>query len=240
MGNSAEDPALGAAAQQFSVPVLKSETGTEYIEDTTYCTYFIIGRFEGPEYEALHKTPHRILGPTALLQLAEKKESLPSINRPMYTQAMLGTVVVFTGFRKKDELVITETRFSAFLSIFDRFFIPITDQTHQHDTQHGWQHQEGNGGEGDAPDRKLLRRRQVQVRGDIQSTDHVYGLGNGALGGTGRAGEPRFKRQTGTSRRGNLTKMILKKKKFDLFTDRDTQAETVLRSKGLLLRISRR
>jgi hypothetical protein len=47
----------------------------------------------------------RILGPTALLQLAEKKESLPSINRPMYTQTLLGTVVVFTGFRKKDELV---------------------------------------------------------------------------------------------------------------------------------------
>ena len=47
----------------------------------------------------------RILGPTALLQLAEKKESLPSITRPMYTRAMVGIVVVFTGFRKKDELV---------------------------------------------------------------------------------------------------------------------------------------
>ena len=45
------------------------------------------------------------MGPTALLQLAEKKDSLPSITRPMYTQAMVGTVVVFTGFRKKDELV---------------------------------------------------------------------------------------------------------------------------------------
>lgn len=45
------------------------------------------------------------MGPTALLQLAEKKDSLPSIKRPMYTQAMVGSVVVFTGFRKKDELV---------------------------------------------------------------------------------------------------------------------------------------
>ncbi|OAD47055.1 Protein ECT2 [Eufriesea mexicana] len=99
-----DDPALGAAAQQFSVPVLKSETGLEHIEDTTYCTYFILKKFEGPEYDALHKSAHRILGPTALLQLAEKKDSLPSINRPMYTQAMVGTVVVFTGFRKKDEL----------------------------------------------------------------------------------------------------------------------------------------
>lgn len=48
----------------------------------------------------------RVLGPTALLQLAEKKESLPSIKRPMYTQAMVGTVVVFSGFRaREDELV---------------------------------------------------------------------------------------------------------------------------------------
>ncbi|KAG6800616.1 protein ECT2 isoform X1 [Apis mellifera caucasica] len=104
VGAAGDDPALGAAAQQFSVPVLKSETGLEHVEDTTYCTYFILKEFEGPEYDALHKSAHRILGPTALLQLAEKKDSLPSINRPMYTQAMVGTVVVFTGFRKKDEL----------------------------------------------------------------------------------------------------------------------------------------
>ncbi|XP_043528871.1 protein ECT2 isoform X2 [Frieseomelitta varia] len=104
IGAAGDDPALGAAAQQFSVPVLKSETGLEHVEDTSYCTYFILKKFEGPEYDALHKSAHRILGPTALLQLAEKKDSLPSINRPMYTQAMVGTVVVFTGFRKKDEL----------------------------------------------------------------------------------------------------------------------------------------
>ncbi|XP_043486046.1 protein ECT2 isoform X5 [Polistes fuscatus] len=104
VGTAGDDPALGAAAQQFSVPVLKSETGLEYIEDTAYCTYFILKEFEGPEYDVLHKSAHRILGPTALLQLAEKKDSLPSIKRPMYTQAMVGAVVVFTGFRKKDEL----------------------------------------------------------------------------------------------------------------------------------------
>ncbi|XP_015113706.1 protein ECT2 isoform X2 [Diachasma alloeum] len=104
VGAASSDPALGTAAQQFGVPVLKSLTGAEYVEDTAYCTYFILREFEGPEYETLHKSAHRILGPTALLQLADKKESLPSINRPMYTRAMLGTVIVFTGFRKKDEL----------------------------------------------------------------------------------------------------------------------------------------
>lgn len=59
VGTAGDDPALGAAAQQFSVPVLKSETGVEYIEDTAYCTYFILKEFEGPEYDALHKSAHR-------------------------------------------------------------------------------------------------------------------------------------------------------------------------------------
>ncbi|XP_067205299.1 rhoGEF domain-containing protein gxcJ isoform X4 [Linepithema humile] len=105
VGTVCDDPALNVAAQQFKVSVLKSETGTEYIEDTTYNTYFILKQFEGSEYDTLCKSAHRVLGPTALLQLAEKKESLPSIKRPMYTQAMVGTVVVFSGFRaREDEL----------------------------------------------------------------------------------------------------------------------------------------
>ncbi|XP_012281493.1 protein ECT2 isoform X2 [Orussus abietinus] len=103
VGAAGEDPTLGAAAQEFNVPVLKSETGLEYTEDTSYCTYFILKKFEGLEYDALYKNSkvHRILGPTALLQLAERKESLPSITRPMYTQAMLGIIIVFTGFKEK-------------------------------------------------------------------------------------------------------------------------------------------
>ncbi|XP_072745850.1 protein ECT2 isoform X5 [Anoplolepis gracilipes] len=105
VGAACNDPALNVAAQQFKVSVLKSETGTEYVEDTTYYTYFVLKQFDGSEYYTLCKTPHRILGSTALLQLAEKKESLPSIKRPMFTQAMIGTVVVFSGFRaREDEL----------------------------------------------------------------------------------------------------------------------------------------
>ncbi|XP_018047069.1 PREDICTED: protein ECT2 isoform X2 [Atta colombica] len=105
VGTTCNDPALNVAVQQFKVPVLKSETGTEYVEDTTYNTYFILKQFEGSEYDALCKSAHRVLGPTALLQLAEKKEPLPSIKRPMYTQAMVGTIVVFSGFRaREDEL----------------------------------------------------------------------------------------------------------------------------------------
>lgn len=60
----------------------------------------------------------RILGSTALLQLAEKKESLPSIKRPMFTQAMIGTVVVFSGFRaREDELVSTLSILIIFMTL---------------------------------------------------------------------------------------------------------------------------
>jgi len=61
VGATCNDPALNAAAQQFKVPVLKSETGTEYIEDTTYNTYFILKQFEGSEYDALCKSAHRFV-----------------------------------------------------------------------------------------------------------------------------------------------------------------------------------
>lgn len=61
IGATCNDPALNVAAQQFKVPVLKSETGTEYVDDTTYNTYFILKQFEGPEYEALCKSAHRFV-----------------------------------------------------------------------------------------------------------------------------------------------------------------------------------
>lgn len=61
VGATCNDPVLDAAAQQFKVPVLKSETGTEYVEDTTYNTYFILRQFEGSEYDALCKSAHRFV-----------------------------------------------------------------------------------------------------------------------------------------------------------------------------------
>lgn len=61
VGATCNDSALNAATQQFKVPVLKSETGTEYVEDTTYNTYFILKKFEGSEYDALCKSAHRLV-----------------------------------------------------------------------------------------------------------------------------------------------------------------------------------
>lgn len=47
----------------------------------------------------------RVLGPTAVLQLSERDEPPPATARPLYSLAMRGAVICFSGFRKKDELV---------------------------------------------------------------------------------------------------------------------------------------
>ncbi|KAG7304527.1 hypothetical protein JYU34_011476 [Plutella xylostella] len=47
--------------------------------------------------------PEPVLGPTAVLQLAERGEA-PGNSRPLYSLAMRGAVICFSGFRKKDEL----------------------------------------------------------------------------------------------------------------------------------------
>lgn len=49
---------------------------------------------------------HRILGPTAILQLWKQKEKqLPDNVRPLYSLSMRSAFICFTGFRIKEELV---------------------------------------------------------------------------------------------------------------------------------------
>lgn len=50
----------------------------------------------------------RLLGTTAVKELNHRKETLPNNSRPLYSLAMWGLVICFTGFRKKEELVSTE------------------------------------------------------------------------------------------------------------------------------------
>lgn len=46
-------------AQSFNVPVITSETGGEFISDDSWSTYFVLNSFEGPIFEAIHKTKHK-------------------------------------------------------------------------------------------------------------------------------------------------------------------------------------
>ncbi|XP_050673459.1 protein ECT2 isoform X4 [Leptidea sinapis] len=66
--------------------------------------YLVTSPFEGDLFDAAHKAKYRVLGPTAVLQLAERDEPPPANTRPLYTLAMRGAVICFSGFRKKDEL----------------------------------------------------------------------------------------------------------------------------------------
>ncbi|CAH0722687.1 unnamed protein product, partial [Brenthis ino] len=67
-------------------------------------SYFVTAPFEGELFDAAHKAKYRVLGPTAVLQLAEREEPPPANARPLYSLAMRGAVICFSGFRKKDEL----------------------------------------------------------------------------------------------------------------------------------------
>ncbi|GAB0089910.1 ECT2 [Sergentomyia squamirostris] len=99
-----DNEATVKAAQTFGLPVITSETGSEYILDDDWITYFVLNRFEGPMFEAIHKSKHRILGPPALKELSLAKDVLPNSNRPVYNYSMRGVITCFTGIRKKEEL----------------------------------------------------------------------------------------------------------------------------------------
>ncbi|XP_058828946.1 protein ECT2 isoform X3 [Topomyia yanbarensis] len=104
VGSVAHDEDTLAAAQSFKVPIVVSETGAEYVQDTSYVTYFILNQFEGPVYDTIYRSKHRILGPPALQQAVRAGEGLLRNNRPIYNYCMRGVITCFTGIRKKDEL----------------------------------------------------------------------------------------------------------------------------------------
>ena len=59
VGTVVDDKDTLAAAQSFNVPVITSETGSEYIADNSWITYFVLHDFEGPMYEAINKMKHK-------------------------------------------------------------------------------------------------------------------------------------------------------------------------------------
>ncbi|RZF33057.1 hypothetical protein LSTR_LSTR007973 [Laodelphax striatellus] len=104
VGALATDELVLKAAQNFQVPVVTSVDASEWELTTPLTTVFVLEEFSGPIFEKLHSMGHRILGPTALRELAEKGQPLPKNTRPLYTLSMKGIVLCFTGFRKKEEV----------------------------------------------------------------------------------------------------------------------------------------
>ncbi|XP_019767152.1 protein ECT2 isoform X2 [Dendroctonus ponderosae] len=105
IGGLANDSGLQSVAESFEVPVVHSQDGREYMNDTACCTYYIIDNFDGSLFNSLCKCRQIILGPPALQQLGRKDpKELPDNTRPLFNLAMRGVVVCFTGFRNKDVL----------------------------------------------------------------------------------------------------------------------------------------
>lgn len=106
VGTVVDDAPTVTAARSFGVPVVTSETGDEFIGDTAWTTYFILRDFDGPMFEAIQATGHRILGPPALQHHQAHNESLVvNKKRPIYNYSMKGVITCFTGIRNKGELV---------------------------------------------------------------------------------------------------------------------------------------
>ncbi|XP_077293738.1 epithelial cell transforming 2 pebble isoform X3 [Arctopsyche grandis] len=105
VGELAKNEELLLAASSFGIPVILSDTGQDILEQDVV-THFVLQDFEGSLFDALRKSSrHRVLGPTAILQLWKQKEKqLPDNVRPLYSLSMRSAFICFTGFRIKEEL----------------------------------------------------------------------------------------------------------------------------------------
>ena len=68
-------------------------------------TVFVIEDFEGtqapPAFGALHKLKASIMGPTAIKELASKKDRPSFCDRPLYSHAMEGLGICFNRYKNK-------------------------------------------------------------------------------------------------------------------------------------------
>ncbi|CAN7996016.1 unnamed protein product [Ixodes hexagonus] len=101
VGSLKNDSELVQAAKCHGLPVVFSDTGDEFHGDKG--TIFVLDSFEGETFEKL-KVHSLILSPIALMQCTNRLLPLPDKGRPVYNLSMDGVVLVFTGFRSKQEL----------------------------------------------------------------------------------------------------------------------------------------
>lgn len=61
VGSVAADTEAYQAAQTLDLPLVISETGSEYVNDDSFVTYFVLPDFDGPIYEELYKSKHKLV-----------------------------------------------------------------------------------------------------------------------------------------------------------------------------------
>lgn len=63
------------AFQKLDYEVFESETGTDYIQDTTeFDCVFVLSEFKGEVFDALHKADVRIVGPPVIIRCAKESQ----------------------------------------------------------------------------------------------------------------------------------------------------------------------
>ncbi|XP_052217057.1 protein ECT2-like isoform X1 [Dreissena polymorpha] len=104
-GACSKHKALKNALENLPYEVFESETGSEYVADTTeFDTIFVLDEFKGDVFEQLRKADVRIVGPPVIIKCATDKQPIPYNSRPQYCCSMTGLKVCFTGFKEKSEL----------------------------------------------------------------------------------------------------------------------------------------
>lgn len=99
---------------------------------------FVLYEFADPLYEVLYKKECRIMGYSALLDIAFKKYPMPELDRPLFSISMENVVSCFTGFRNREEVVST----GVWLMVTNRFsnFFKPTEWTCFLHSPYGWQY----------------------------------------------------------------------------------------------------
>lgn len=94
---------LENALKSFSVPIIYSNTGFEYMKKTDVNTVFVVENFEGSIFHQLYKEGCRIVAPPVILRSAEEREVIPYRQRPLYCASMDKLVLCFSGFKEKEK-----------------------------------------------------------------------------------------------------------------------------------------
>jgi len=104
VGEATQDDGLVKASYTFGVPVLQSSTGEEHFSTGHLTTVFVLSEFSGPVYDRLALAKQHILGTPALRDLANSKQPVLVEKRPIFSLALEGCCIIFTGYRKKADL----------------------------------------------------------------------------------------------------------------------------------------
>lgn len=92
-------PTLEAAAESFGLPVVRSATGAEYLDDPS--VVLLADDFTPEVIDRMGKIKWRVIGSVAAVVCANEDRALPVAKRPIFNFSMNGVNTCFTGIRDR-------------------------------------------------------------------------------------------------------------------------------------------